>query len=587
MATRIIGIDFGTSTTVVRVHNIGMENRVVPVMVNGKRTIPTIAFRSKDSDEIYYGYDAQAKIDSNVEGTLYENFKMDLISDNAEQREQAEFLIQGFLKYVYNQYQSLLNDEAFDAADKVKVYVSHPAKWNSYARTLMKQSVISAGFCKQENIALKDEPTAAILAVIHEKKSELKQAGMLFENQKYKAMMVDMGAGTTDIVLCTYKVANGKLEIDDIFTYPSINTPGLCGGREIDNAIISEAERFINNMQKTPSASGMKYVKKLSRRVKSWKEGTISNVLRTGIILPEPDEIADFRDTLSEFGVPIMNDGERFSISRKYFETFTKRHWIQWAELLLGAFAEVKGTQYNNLDCPKIPEDVELLIVTGGHSQWYIVSEYLLGKKPDFIDLPPIKFTKIQDRPNCMIQSDDPQETVAVGLCHLDEDVVGIMAASNDVSISFTCEGKYLGACDLIKKGTPLPFEKRDFLIKNTINGSFIFRKELKIEYSIVTDKINTITKSQIVPSTGILETIIRTVLAVVGVAMLDIPRILWYLVKGEIDKLDDILMENIVNNKYGVELSPDIFVNEEGIIKVGGTIKVDGESLNITEVII
>ena len=586
MATRIIGIDFGTSTTVVRVHNVGAGNRVVPVAINGQRTIPTIAFQPKDSEDVYYGYDAQAKIDSNVEGTLYKNFKMDLISDDEYKRKHAELLIQGFLRYVYDQYQNLVNDEVFDSADEVKVYVSHPAKWNSYARTLMKESVENAGFCKQSNIALKDEPTAAILAVIHEKNTELKEMGMLHEGQKHKTMMIDMGAGTTDIVLCSYKVADGRLGIDDIFTYPSINTPGLCGGREIDDAIIAEAERFVNNMQVKPTSSGDKVIQRLKLRVKTWKEKSISAVLRREIALPEPDEISGFRDTLSEFGIPIMNEKERFAISRAYFENFTKNHWIQWAELIKGAFDEVKGSQYADLDCPRCPEEVELLIITGGHSQWYIVPEYLLGKK-SFVKLPAINFSKVKDRPTCLVQSSDPQETVAVGLCHLDEDVVGTIAASNDVSISFTCEGKYLGACDLIKKGVPLPFEKRDYLINSTIKGNFVFRRELKINYSIVTDKSNTINKSKIVPSDGIIATVFKAVLSVIGVALLDIPKVLYYLVRGELNKIDDTVLEKIIDSEYKIELSPDIIVNEEGIIKVGGTIKVDGETLTIPEIVI
>lgn len=65
MATRIIGIDFGTSTTVVCVHNVRAGNRIVPLAINGQRFIPTVAFQSKESSRIYYGYHAQAKYDSN------------------------------------------------------------------------------------------------------------------------------------------------------------------------------------------------------------------------------------------------------------------------------------------------------------------------------------------------------------------------------------------------------------------------------------------------------------------------------------------------------------------------------------------
>lgn len=586
MATRIIGIDFGTSTTVVRVHNVGAGNRIVPLAINGQRTIPTIAFQTKDSSEMYYGYDAQAKYDSNVEGTLYKNFKMDLISDDEEKRNQAEGLIQGFLRYVYDQYQSLLNAGTFDPADEVKVYVSHPAKWNSYARTLMKQSVVNARFCKEEDIALKDEPTAAILAVIHEKNVELKQAGMLHERRKYKAMMVDMGAGTTDIVLCTYEVKNGRLVIDDLFTYPSINTPGLCGGREIDDAIISEAERFVIGMQVKPSTSGEKVVNKLRRRVKKWKELTISGVLRDGTVLPEPDEITEFRDMLTEYGVPVVNGSKRFSISRKYFESFTAEHWKQWAQLLSGAFDEVEESQYAKLECPKRPEDVELLIITGGHSKWYIVQEYLLGKKGS-INLPSINFAKIRQSPIRLVQSVDPQETVAVGLCHLDEDVVGTMAASNDVAISFTCEGKYLGACDLIRKGVPLPYEKTDFIVENYIKGNFFFRKKITIDYSVITDETNTINKSITVPSDSILFALFKMVLGAVRYAVYDMWKIWWYFIRGKLDELDETIIDYITDYDYRAELSPNILVSEEGIIKVSGTIKVDDEELTIPEIVI
>ena len=587
MVTRIIGIDFGTSTTVVRVHNVGPGNRIVPLSINGQTTIPTIAFKAEYPNEgVYYGYDAQAKIDSREPGCSYQNFKMDLISEDIEVRARAEYFVQGFLKYIYREYQRQVNENTFDPATQVKVYVSHPAKWNSHARALMKQSVVAAGFCPLDNVSLKDEPTAAFLAVIHERNNELKQAGMLFEGRKYKAMMIDMGAGTTDIVLCSYMVKRGKLMLDDIFTYPSINAPGLCGGREIDDALMEKAEEFVFKMQGKYTKMGMRRLTRLRSQIRRWKDLTVSQTLRDQKTLPEPNEISELRDDIKEYGSVILNEGESFSISRQTFESLSRKHWEQWIKLLQGAFEDVRNQQYAGLNCPKRPEEVELMIITGGHSQWYIVPEYLSGKST-VAYLPPSRFTAIQAHPECLVQSANPQETVAMGLCHLDEDVVGAIASANRVSISFTCEGKYLGSVELIGKGIPLPFEKRDFLIKQTIKGNFIYRKPLLIEYSVVTDSVNTIKESISVPSDDLLTSAIKTILSVVGVALLDIPRIAYHILKGDLDQLDDTLIQSIIDNEYPVELSPDIYVNEEGIIKVGGTIKVDGVNLNIPEIII
>lgn len=587
MATRIIGIDFGTSSTVVRVRNVGPGNRIVSVAVNAQTTIPTIAFRPDRSDRIYYGYDAQAQLGANGSGEFFRNFKMDLISEDEEKRKNAAILVQGFLRYIYDRYQIQANQGVFDPADEVKVYVSHPAKWNSYARSLMKQSVIDAGFCRAENIQLKDEPTAAVLAAIHEKSAELTHSGRMFEESEYKAMTIDMGAGTTDIVLFTYKIVGGNLQIDNIFTYPSASHPGLCGGREIDAGILLAAREFVGKMQDGGLTNiGERVIKRIEKSITRWKEQTLSPTLGSDGVLPELGEITTFRAMLSAFGHPVSNGPDRFTISRDSFEKITATHWAQWVELLDGAFKEVAKPQFKELRCPKSPEDVELLIFTGGHSQWYWGQDYLLGKETS-LKLPMLNFKQIHENPNLLLQTAYPQETVAVGLCFLDEDVVAAIPTTNDVSINFICENKYLGSVELVSKGVPLPYAKNDFLLKNTIKGNFIFRRELKIDYSIVTDGKNTIRKVVIVPSDGILRTIFRAVLSALGVALIDIPTFVYRLVTGDFEKMNPKILKGIIDYDYSVELSPDIKINNEGIIAVGGTIKVDTAQLTIPEVVI
>ena len=81
--------------------------------------------------------------------------------------------------------------------------------------------------------------TAAAVASFNEREQELKRAGLYFADTTYKAMMVDMGAGTTDIVLFEYRIENGKLHINNPVTYPTAESTRLCGGREIDD-ILSE-----------------------------------------------------------------------------------------------------------------------------------------------------------------------------------------------------------------------------------------------------------------------------------------------------------------------------------------------------------
>lgn len=580
MATRIIGIDFGTSTTVVRIHNVGVGNTIIPLLVNGQSVIPTIAFRPEGSDDLYYGYDAQAKVDQNAKGEVIRNFKMKLIGDE-ESLSLAQSLIDGFMSYVFKHYQSQLNQNAFPPADIIKVYVSHPAKWSSAAITIMKNSVVNAGFCTIDNVSAKDEPTAAVLATLHEHSDDLLKAGMIYDGDIHKAMMIDMGAGTTDIVLFCYIIKDGKIEISDIITYPSMGHEGLCGGREIDDALMKAAEEFVKKMTNAPiNRKAERALNKLRRRVRVWKEKAVSERLKdNNIPISEPEEISDLRDDLLDSGLPIANEGEKFIITREYFHRETQAHWKQWINLIKGAFKEVVLPQYEKLKCPKRPEDVELLIITGGHSQWYIVDDYILNGG--------INFWKIIAKPDLLIHSDAPQETVAIGLCYLDEDVVKCHPVPNDVDISFSCEGQYLGATNLVKKGAPLPFEKSDIKLKNFIKGNFIRRKALLIKYVVTTDSKNHITREVYVEAENMLEIIVNFVLAAIGVSILDIPKIWWKIVTFQWDEINPEILNSIINYNYDVVLEPQIIVNEEGIIKVGGKLSVGSKELEIPEVVI
>lgn len=580
METRIIGIDYGTSTSVVRIHNIGKSNKIVNLAINGKTVVPTIAFESEESHQIYFGYDAEAKLNANTPGKLFANFKMDLISPNDTARQLAEKLTKGFFKYLYEQYQKQVNLNAFDHADFVKVYISHPAKWNSHARILMKECVSEAGFCKTEDIKLKDEPTAAILAMINERYDTLKQQGMLFEGKEYKSMMIDMGAGTTDIVLFTYKIEDSKIHIHNIFTYPSTSHPALCGGREIDNAILESAGIFIDRMQSKPSESGRKCLLKLKRRIRTWKEQTIAAFLKENRSIPEPGEISDFRCILQEFGIPVLNTEERFTICRNSFETMTIKHWQQWVKLLHDTFLEIQKPQYEALECCKSPSEVELLLITGGHSQWYICKEFLLGKT-NSIGLEHLNFTKIQSNPKNLLQSNNPQETVAVGLCYLDDEIVAALPTANDISIRFECEGSYLGTIDLVKKGLPLPYKKDSSTIYSSITGGFLLkrRKELQIDYCIITDSCNKIYKSISIPAESLFDILLRVVRDAFSIR-----KLLKNALSDNIfDRSEFETLKKRVNScKYSVVLSPNIFINEEGIITIDGHIVVDMEKVNL-----
>lgn len=391
MTERIIGIDFGTSTSVIRVKRydengapIGDTGLVLPVTFNmGSTVVPTL-IRTNGSDTVY-GYEAQIH---QKNSTTYQNFKVELESDDEEKKQQARKLTADFFAYLaatYNEQSS--GGHLGDSTDKIRTIISYPVKWSDETKQFMIETAKKAGF---ENVEGMDEAQAAINAVLVQNADHLKKHGYLSEKESVNIMLIDMGAGTTDLVLCKYYIEQKKTDI--ICTWPKSGEI-LFGGKEVDDILRDHIK------SKLPEEESAGVLKRCGlEKFKSWKENMVSPALKKN------DRVEEFSDL--DMIVDLLEiETEDYSVDRGVFESISKEYLQKFSKLVAGCIEESK------IDAT----DVDIVILTGGHSQWYFVNEILSGKKREFGE---IYLKKIVEDNNRILPIALPQETVALGLVY-------------------------------------------------------------------------------------------------------------------------------------------------------------------------
>ena len=383
---RIIGIDFGTSTSVVRVKTykdnkpLREKREADYVRFNNRNTVPTLLYEAADG-KYFYGYEAE---NAAVKGELYQNFKLDLISGDDETRNKALKHTEMFINYLYKIYAEQNN--IFPVCESESTFISYPAKWSNEIRNFMTDAAKKAGF---KNVTGLDEPTAAVHTVMIQENERLKLNEQGFAN----ILMIDMGAGTTDLVLCRY---DDKTGITIISVYPPAESESLMGGREMDEIFCDYVRVYL---EKCGLANSNNFNKKNRDKCKDWKENNISPVFKS------PDGVVNycgFVDTI----VAMLNVEMDFPpISRSTFEDMFSEYLSQLPQMINGCLNDAGFTQ----------SDVDYVILTGGHSQWYFTEEILKGNLSKFgnVSLPQI----LADN-NRIIKMAVPQETVALGLVY-------------------------------------------------------------------------------------------------------------------------------------------------------------------------
>lgn len=395
MAERVIGIDFGTSTSVIRVKRylhgkaLGDMRDTIAVTFNmGNSMTPTLIRRV--GDDPYYGHAAESPRRNSV---LYYDFKVDLENAGNEIREQARALTEEYLsKHLAKTYLDQSKEGHLGESDDVeRTIISYPVKWKDETKRFMVEAAKNAGF---KNVEGMDEAQAAICAVTVQNAEFLSEKGYFKPGVPVNILLIDMGAGTTDFVVCRHTPGE-EPETDPLCTYPTGET-ALFGGREADELL----RGYIR--AKLPEAEAEKVLGKCGiEQFKAWKEQMVSPALQKGETVNEFSALENITEML-EIGM------EPIRLDRKAFEACAEAYLRQFPELVGGCVKEAKK---------KVPDfngnDIDLVILTGGHSQWYFVREMLAGNMPGFGRL---GLGKIEAEPERVVSITRPQETVALGL---------------------------------------------------------------------------------------------------------------------------------------------------------------------------
>lgn len=403
---RLIGIDFGTSSTYIKVKhyedNTAKDDRFSAQYVdfNGNAWVPSVI--QKLDNNYWYGYDAQTKKANN--SVIYRNFKMSLENSDEDIRNEARHLTMLFFKYIFHMYQDQFS---FDKYDEIETIVSYPAKWQHDTIDFLEYAAKNAGF---QNVKSMDEPTAALNAVLIQNTSRIIKAANIEEGKPFYIMMIDMGAGTTDFAVLKCYMQNadessGSILSRIITTWPKSYEQSCFGGREVEEYLYKYLHRYLLSMPDVTEKMAENILNPQMDNIKSWKENTVSSSLNKNIEVSNCPFLTPVLPLITDDPAPMP------CLDRIRFEGELERYLESFVTLINGCINETSKIM-NEIDSLK---DIDLVILTGGHSQWYFVRDILNGtiKKIGSKTLPAT--IKSDDR---IISLARPQETVSLGLVY-------------------------------------------------------------------------------------------------------------------------------------------------------------------------
>ena len=397
---RIIGIDFGTSTTYMNVKRYNgdqpAEDRFsyMPVVFNYGESSGFVSSIVRENADGTFDFGEKAR--EQLEGShIYEEVKMFLESPDPVKRDEARRVTEQFFRFLHETYiQQAAN--LGSAEDTEETIVSYPVKWQKETVRFMLDTARKAGF---QNVHGMDEATAAVSAVLCQNtNSNLIQAG-----KSGYLMLVDMGAGTTDLVVCRYEAdeQNG-IQVELVTSWPRTPDQPTFGGREIDTVLEQYVEAYLTKALSPALASMAHGFAADPGKAKMWKERNVSSGLAEHRQITTCAYLAPYRPMLTGSFPPF---------GRAEFEQLAADGLRDYVRLLQGCLADTEEA-----DDEFSEAGLDLVILTGGHSTWYFAREIVDGTMEGWLEHPALELVRSQKAR--VFNLPNPQTTVSLGLVY-------------------------------------------------------------------------------------------------------------------------------------------------------------------------
>lgn len=251
----------------------------------------------------------------------------------------AFVLTKHFLSYLRQRISSFVPVDTKDPDERVETIVGHPVQWNADQREATLRAAQEAGF---PNVRLEEESLAALYCHVFDERTGFKP------KPGSHVLTIDMGGGTTDFAFLQIPSKAEERPVS-IPVHPTPEGGRSYGGRDLDLLLLSYLSRSWD--QELVKSQG----RALLREVRKFKEAFSDSI---------SDGAFEYQSMLQ-----VGENRRLVRLTRAEFEQVAA-HYIQYLEVLVRGALEQASLR---------PEQVEQLILTGGHSRWYFV-ERTLGK---------------------------------------------------------------------------------------------------------------------------------------------------------------------------------------------------------------